>query len=259
MASEISRGDMDPVSSTRYSTKVYGYAHCLMQPRKDDANEEVWIERPLATLSSLKLNANRDFSTGSNWAYLPIFRFWTYGYRPSQLAAWFDSIPLDIASILQQILAIMQTDMISRVMHLKAMGLYEPEQLVEHDDFCHWEDEDNGARTRIIYDPCTQQRRSFSVNRLLAQLFCMHPEELLARFANRELDLSVPATDFLYTLLDDVLHPTVARRDRYYRVSNKTHQGTLIATTIIKTFNSFGETVEVTYAPPCSPPTRRRA
>ena len=71
----------------------------------------------------------------------------------------------------------------------------------------------------------------------------------MARIANHDLSLPVPAIDFLCIVLDDMLLQTsVDRWDRYVRYStnvNGERKVMLIFTSKIRRYNAIGQVVEV--------------
>ena len=162
-------------------------------------------------------------------------------------------IPADIGFLLQRILAKVEDEMVNRIMHLKVLEGLCTRSSTELDDVgliseqSLWDGDETCPHMAIRYDPATQQRTNVHVNKKLANLVGLHIEEFLSRFAAYDFGIPMPLEDFLYIMIDDVLHAPVNKKETYHRLlaSNCTHQGVLVVATSIKTFNSTGETTQV--------------
>jgi hypothetical protein len=219
-------------------------------------NEEEWIEHPITAQNYLSLDTIGQCNIRKDWSFLPIIRFWTMGYNQTTLSRWFDMIPPDIGFLLKRILAQVEDEMVSRIMHLKVLeGLCSRSAKVWDDvgliaeppEQSVWDGDETCPHLTIRYDPVTQERTNIHVNRKLSNLVGLHIEEFLSRFAAYDFGIPMPPEDFLYIMIDDMLNIPVSKKEIYHRLlaTNGNHQGMLVVVTIIKTFNAAGEITQV--------------
>jgi hypothetical protein len=228
----------------------------------DDEHENSVIERPLTTHRHLLFGSgicDPAFDQMKNdWSYLPMLRLWNHGYNKSVLLKWFSSFPPELISMMKWALGIVHHTLVARISHLENIRKmckhfsYRAEPDSSEEMSMLWHEETSEAIMRVYYDPVTQARTSVSVNRRHEHLVQTHREEYLARIANHDMSLPVPAMDFLCIVLDDMLLQTsVDKWDRYLRYSkivNGERKVMLIFTSKIRRYNSIGQVVEVRVA-----------
>jgi hypothetical protein len=217
--------------------------------------EDESIERPMPAKTKMRLETFAKCEIRKDWSFLPIRRFWTIGYNQTALSQWFDMIPADIGFLLRRLAARVEDEMLSRIMHLKAIeGLrtraatdLDDAGLISWQDF--WDCDETCPHIAIRYDPVTQQRTNIYANKKLASLVGYHIEEYLSRFAAYDMEIPVPLEDFLYVVIDEILSIPVIKKEMYLRlVSSKCNQkGVLVVITNKKTFNAAGEIIQVQY------------
>jgi len=195
-----------------------------------------------------------DFDKVKNdWSYIPMIRLWSHGYNKSVLLTWFRSFPPELVSILRMTLGIVHHAIVARTSHLETFrGMlkdlsYKAEPCSEKMETL-WCEQAPHAGLRIRYDPSTQARISVSVNMMHADLLQMHPEEYMARVANHDMSLPMPAADFLCLALDDILQFSVDRLHWYVRYRlNGQRKVKLVFISKIRRYNSIGQVFEVTH------------
>jgi hypothetical protein len=221
-------------------------------------NEDVErIERPIPTQTNVRLEILSNCTIQRAWSFLPIRRFWTAGYNQIALSRWFDMIPADISILLQRILARVEEEMLSRIMHLKVLDGLRTQASKDRDDVMLvseqsiWDGDETCPHMAIQFDPVTQQSTNIYANHKLTDLLGLHIEEFLSRSAAQDLGIPVPPEDFLYFIIDDILNIPINKKETYHRVlsSSCSKQGTLAVMTMIKTFNAVGEITQVPTVP----------
>ena len=60
-----------------------------------------------------------------------------------------------------------------------------------------------------------------------------------------DIGIPEPCTDILFLLIDDLLHTSEAKVDRYYRVWSSSGAAMLVASTAVRSFNAAGCLIEV--------------
>ena len=163
-------------------------------------------------------------------------------------------IPADIGLLLKKILAKVEDEMVSRIMHLKVLAGLCARSATDCDwddaglttEQSLWDGDETCPHMTVRYDPVTQQRTNIHVNRELSNLVGLHIEELLSRLAAYDFGIPMPLEDFLYIMIDDILSIPVNKKEIYHRLleNNRNHQGTLVVVTI-KTFSAAGEITQV--------------
>lgn len=67
-----------------------------------------------------------------------------------------------------------------------------------------WENEAGLGFLRLDFDPATQLRLSVTCNSTCANLFGMHKEEVMSRFANRDIPVHFPGLDWIRLVLHEL-------------------------------------------------------
>jgi hypothetical protein len=215
--------------------------------------KEESIERPMAVKTKVRLDTFAKCDIRKDWSYLPIRRFWTIGYNQTALSRWFEMIPADIGFLLQRLIARVEDEMLSRIMHLKFIEGLRTRASTDLDDAGliteqgFWDGDETCPHFAIRYDPVTQQRTNIYANKKLASLVGFHIEEYLSRLAAYDMEIPVPLEDFLYIVIDEILSIPVNKKELYLRLLSRkcSQQGILVVITNMKTFNSAGEITQV--------------
>jgi hypothetical protein len=63
-----------------------------------------------------------------------------------------------------------------------------------------------------------------------------------------DIGIPEPCTDIMFLLIDDLLHTSEAKVDRYYRVWSSSGSAMLMSSTTVRSFNAAGYLDEVTHA-----------
>ena len=234
----------------------------------EDGNEQIFttsIERPWSTSSNLDLGSTLPPHSGANSAIslskdhsFPCYRLWSFGFNQQSLRTFIDSIPTDIRSAFQELFVVLLTFEFNRISQLKAVGQlcantcrsYSAGSCFEHDELESKICDEEGicAYLSIRYDPNQKQRKNLVISQTFSLLMGLHQEEALSRFANFDVILPMPSPDFLCFLVDTFLCWSQPVSERYFRMhfgyteSNKT---VLLKETVVRTFNSWGELVQV--------------
>ncbi len=66
--------------------------------------------------------------------------------------------------------------------------------------------------------------------------------------AIHDVGIPEPCTDIMFLLIDDLLHTSEAKMDRYYRVWRSSGSAMLMSSTTVRSFNAAGYLVEVTHS-----------
>ena len=66
-----------------------------------------------------------------------------------------------------------------------------------------WENDEVNGFLQVSYDPDTNQRTNIAMNPRYAHLYGYHKEEMLARFANHDLEVQRTDIDWLALWLDN--------------------------------------------------------
>jgi hypothetical protein len=216
--------------------------------------EDFVIERPLSTNQLMQFESEiniQDFDKlRADWSHLPMLRLWSHGFNKVDLLSWFSSFPPELVSILERSLSIVHHALVSRISHLetfmcKLSTKAEPDAV---DMEMLWCERAPLAALRVCYDPVTQARTGISINKVHAHLIQMHPEEYLARVAQHDMSFPMPAVDFLCMVLDDMLHISDDKMERYTRYSknvNGERRAILMFTSKVRRYNSIGQVVAV--------------
>jgi hypothetical protein len=69
--------------------------------------------------------------------------------------------------------------------------------------------------------------------------------QTVVKYAMNDIGIPEPCTDIVYLLVDDILHMSDERVDRYYRVWCSSGTAMLVSSTTTKVFNTSGYAVEV--------------
>jgi hypothetical protein len=115
-----------------------------------------------------------------------------------------------------------------------------------------WEGDGEVAFITAMYDPPAGGRRVMACNRATAELLGMHREELLARFAARELDVPCLDVDWLANFLHELEFPAEVRGERFVRMAVRRgpgegagRRGLLVRHLRVKVFDGAGTVVRV--------------
>ena len=115
-----------------------------------------------------------------------------------------------------------------------------------------WEDDPECAFICTHFDPAHGDRRMLVCNRRHADLLGMHKEELLARFARREMYVPFVPADWLANFVHDLDFGDEPRTYRFLRMvtwAGGTRRAVLVQNTKVKVFDSSGRVSRVA-APP---------
>ena len=204
---------------------VHPCSRCIRIGRADTCSSEPdtkSVERPIASNNQLNLNFQQSFpkiQLKSEWAFKIIFKIWAAGYQVQSLVNIFDSFSPSLEAVTIRALRELQErsnrKMIQLAQGLASVGAVGKGALV---DECAaensrmlaeaemWEREQEYGFLQILFDPNTQERRSLFVNTRFAELWGFHREEMLARFANFDVEVPRPELDSLRIFLDDFNH-----------------------------------------------------
>jgi hypothetical protein len=94
----------------------------------------------------------------------------------------------------------------------------EPNEAAQCIETTMWQEQNLCGFLSITTDSSTQRRKNVVVNAWLSNVWGMHVEELLARFASHDLHLHFPALDMLYHMADELVN-THQDRVRYHRLA----------------------------------------
>ena len=115
-----------------------------------------------------------------------------------------------------------------------------------------WEDDPECGFMCTLFDSARGNRRMFACNRRAAEMVGMHKEELLARFARREMYVPFVPADWLANFVHDLDYGDEPRTYRFLRMvtwAGGTRRAVLVQNTKVKVFDSSGRVSRVA-APP---------
>jgi hypothetical protein len=121
-----------------------------------------------------------------------------------------------------------------------------------------WEGEREWSFLSVQYDPVTSERQRIVSNERMAEVSGMSREELLARFAGREMHVPFVEADWLANFIHDLEFAEETRNERYLRVfvgPGQAPVGGLALSVKVKHFNAAGRVVRVRLRPPPPPST----
>jgi hypothetical protein len=150
-----------------------------------------------------------DFTLNSDWALHCVERMWSFGYQSSQLEHLFNAIPPEISLFMKRSLISLQT--ISRLQPFKMKGPTLPKpttSLIEEFEQMrteaeHWDGDEVHGFLQVSYNPHTNARTHVVMNSRYAHLHGYHKEEMLSRFASRDLDVQRTEIDWLILWLEN--------------------------------------------------------
>ena len=171
------------------------------RPSKRHCSGLTLIERPLTFDSSLDF-ANESRSKillkQMDW-YFPILdRYLEAGYLADALVRVFRSIPRDLEDAIKQglrALQIIKSSSEAAQLRGPSPSSHSPSPVAEdlaalpNTEDMMWEARADCGYLRLEWDPVTQRRRRAVINTAFAAINGMHPEEAVARIANREAAL----------------------------------------------------------------------
>jgi hypothetical protein len=171
------------------------------------------VERPVGSaaifhsdnISTLK----PDFALNDDWAFHCVERMWAFGYQGPQLAHLFNAIPPEISALMKRCLVALQT--IFRLQPFKSKASASPEDIpIVTDELKHmqavaehWDQDEVHGFLQVSFNPDTNARQHVVMNSRYAHLHGYHKEEMIARFARRELELQRTEVDWLVLFLDN--------------------------------------------------------
>jgi hypothetical protein len=244
----------------------FDHQDCHEQEQLDDTSiiERPWSTPPRLDLVSALLprfNLNIPVTTPDATS-LPCYRLWSFGFNPLSLRNFIDSIPKDILSVLQELFAVLRSFELNRISQIKLVGqmcanVHGPQSEARCFDYEEWEsrmcdEEGISSYLSIKYDPEQMRRKNVFMNRSFGLLMGIHQEEALARFANNDVILPMPSEDFLCFLVDTFLCWSQPVTERYVRMHfgyNGMSKTVLLKESVMRTFNSSGELVQVINIP----------
>ena len=217
----------------------------------------VRIERPITYIGNMRYVPDTEVDierAKSSWPFLPIYRYWSFGFNREELVKWFDSIPPHIVSMLQRMFLMLHTELLKRAPHTQAMGGHQNSEidLPPGNPFRKIEvgaelgdifDLKGHAYTCFEYEPSTQERQSAFTNRMNSFIEHMHREEYLARLANHDMSIPMPPFDFLCFFVNDCLRFSQQHVERYIRLSklrSASGGAMLVHITSIRSYDAVG-------------------
>ena len=217
----------------------------------------VRIERPITYIGNMRYVPDTEVDierAKSSWPFLPIYRYWSFGFNREELVKWFDSIPPHIVSMLQRMFLMLHTELLKRAPHTQAMGGHQNSEidLPPGNPFRKIEvgaelgdifDLKGQAYTCFEYEPSTQERQSAFTNRMNSFIEHMHREEYLARLANHDMSIPMPPFDFLCFFVNDCLRFSQQHVERYIRLSklrSASGGAMLVHITSIRSYDAVG-------------------
>jgi hypothetical protein len=199
--------------------------HC----QSDEFDAEIRVERPF-TCTELCTAEQRptpwrpqnrlgdsnillSFMMRHRWSHLAIRHYWTVGYQAEPIIAIFQSLPRRLRSAIAEALDAVQR--CSDIVCSEPSDAEEPAGKAA----CAWDDDDVHGFVGVEFDPTSQARVRVAANARAAALLGMHREELLVRFARRDVPLALPPLDALRAFLDGLRRGACAdEATRYYRI-----------------------------------------
>ena len=116
-----------------------------------------------------------------------------------------------------------------------------------------WEDDPECGFMCTLFDSARGNRRMFACNRRAAEMVGMHKEELLARYARRDVDVPFVQADWLANFVHDLDYADEARNERFLRMAlwlGGVRRPALVHSTKVKVFDSAGRVSRVAPARP---------
>jgi hypothetical protein len=185
----------------------------------------------------------RANTSSGTWSFLAAhgnFRpLWTFGFRPTDLSNFFESLPLDIRRLLQAIPKLAQPLPSNKQDDPKPTS---PE--VTLSDWRMWQSQSWCGFLQLFYDPETGERTDVAFNDLHARLFGMQREELIARFAAHDVPLPFAPHDLLILLIDTVANG-YADGERYLRIFGLSGQPVLVCVATKRSYNHAAQLLAV--------------
>jgi hypothetical protein len=187
----------------------------------DKLDREICVGRPLTSMGQGRSHACPcdsnillSFMMRHRWAHLAIRRHWTVGYQPEPIIALFHSLPRRLRSAIAEAL--------DSVQRCSDNVVYEPSEVSEAKDpdkaAYTWDGDDVHGFVCTAFDSL-QARVRVAVNARAAALLGMHREELMLRYARRDVPLALPPVDALRAFIHG-LHRGACTDEatRYYRI-----------------------------------------
>ena len=169
------------------------------------------------------------------------------------------SVPLDIASHLEQLLILLQEKSMARIsclkslykLHTDALNSQDFNQNSGVDTLCCLES-DSGPYALLIatYQPSSQRFERADLNQRMEDLLGVPWVTDAGLRTTRGLAIPMPAWDSLCMLVDTMLHLSTSTGIRYFRCYSAHHcrnRFILVSGTQSKVFNSVGEVVQVPF------------
>ena len=227
---------------------------------ENDKRSGAQVEKPLAFKYLMSVpegcsfrrqqTALLEFMTQQQWSYLIARRFWTFGYRTSEIVEIFEAVPSELKRLIGKALNTCQHFCYSCHGHTSSNSAHvvcqEPctMELKRHCFDNMLRDGSEGI-LQTTYCPKTQMRISFTANSQSADLLGMHGEEILARLAQCDLPLLLPPLDAVCVFLDCIARTMESSSTRYYRMLLSGGTVSLVRTDSSKAFNTQGQIYEV--------------
>ena len=181
------------------------------------------------------------------------------GYSISEISQMLASVPLDIASHLEQLLILLQEKSMARIsclkslykLHTDAINSQDFNQNSSVDTLCSLES-DSGPYALLIatYQPSSQRFERADLNQRMEDLLGVPWVTDAGLRTTRGLAIPMPAWDSLCMLIDTMLHLSTSTGIRYFRCCSAHHRRNrfiLVSGTQSKVFNSVGEVVQVPF------------
>jgi hypothetical protein len=189
------------------------------------------------------------------WSFLTARRFWVFGFKSKEIALFLNSIPLHVSNSLASLLNEQEIQLMQRATQHKWLQQTCGDSILSHAnsqysglDTSLWEQPNSCGYLSLSIDPPTQNRKEVAVNSNFPIVSGLHNEELLARFANHDLDMFCPPLDFIFFCANDSIHG-LDSRDRYFRffsnAGGSVKRTTLVCNSIKRLFDSTGRIRQV--------------
>jgi hypothetical protein len=154
-----------------------------------------------------------SFMLRHRWSHLAVRRYWTLGYQAEPIIALFHTLPRRLRSAIAQAL-----DAVQRCPNSADIEPSDAEDPAAR-AACGWEDDDLHGFVSAEFDPVSQARVRVAANARAAALLGMHLEELLARYARRDVPLALPPIDAMRAFLHSLHRGVFADGATcYYRI-----------------------------------------
>jgi hypothetical protein len=191
----------------------------------------------------------------NKWSFLTGRRIWAFGFNAKEIALFLNSIPGPVcnafASLLSEHEILLQQRTSQHQWLQQTCGvdiLSHPNTQSKGLDAALWQYQNACGYLGVFFDPSTQTRNEVTLNSSFSTVTGVHTEELLARFANHDLEMFCPPLDFLFFCANDTIFG-LESRDRYIRYMPRAGDGvrrtTLVCNSTKRLFDAAGRIKQV--------------